>query len=68
MFGDPSAQRAVSRILRAIESDIQTCETNGQKTQGAFSAWKDYVDVVKEAMVATQSQLTSIRYDRSIND
>lgn len=56
MFGDPDAQRACLRILKAIEDDIQTCEANGQKTQVAFTSWKSYVDDVKEAIVATQSK------------
>jgi hypothetical protein len=56
MFGNPETQRACLRILRALERDIKTCEENGEKTQAAFTAWRQCVDDVKEAMVATQSE------------
>ncbi len=44
------------RILKAIENDVKVCEENGQKTQVAFTAWKTYVDHLKVAMVAAQSE------------
>ena len=57
MFGEPTAERASSRLLDRLKSDIELCNENGQRTAVQFQQWKEDVDKLHRALNSTQSEL-----------
>ena len=59
MLDDPESERTSTRLLARLQSDIDTCNTNGKRTADEFMSWRKTVNKLQKALVQTQSKLIS---------
>lgn len=55
-FGDPSADRATTRLLDRLQSDVKACETKGDHTKKVFSKWKENIQTLHIGLLGAQSK------------